>query len=105
MESIIVSPEDIGLNVGRLVAGFSGGVVHTFVFKQTEAYAAVGAVLTGTLTANFLGPAAAHYIGGAIGDGGTAFIVGLSAMAICQGIVAMVRGKFGLRSGSPPPAS
>jgi predicted MFS family arabinose efflux permease len=86
--------EELGLNAGRLIAGFCGGVVHAFVFRQTEPLAVVGSVLTGTLTANFLGIAAGHYIGTWFGDGGSAFIVGLSAMAICQGIVAAIRIKF-----------
>lgn len=94
----MVVPEDMGLSVARLVAGFAGGVVHTFVFKQTDAYAAVGAVLTGTLTANYLGPAAAHYMPEFLGVGGTAFLVGLSAMAICQGAVAMVKMRINSES-------
>lgn len=86
--------DDLGLNAQRLIAGFAGGVVHAFVFKQTEPLAVVGSVLTGTLTANFLGMAASHYVGTWLGDGGCAFIVGLSAMAICQGIVAAARAKL-----------
>lgn len=86
--------DELGLNASRLIAGFSGGVVHAFVFKQTEPLAVVGSVLTGTLTANFIGPAAGHYIGGWFGDGGSSFIVGLSAMAICQGIVIGINTRF-----------
>ena len=69
--------EELGLNAQRLIAGFAGGVVHAFAFKQADPF-----------TANFLGPAAFHYIGPWVGDGGSAFAVGLSAMAVCQGIVA-----------------
>ena len=94
--------DELGLNTSRLVAGFAGGVVHAFVFKQTDPWTAVGSVLTGTLTANFLAPAAVHYIGGWFGDGGTAFVVGLSAMAVCQGIVAAARLRMQGAS-SPPP--
>ena len=65
--------DEFGLNTSRLIAGFAGGVVHTFVFKQTGALAAVGSVLTGTLTANFLGEAAGRYMGGWVGDGGSPF--------------------------------
>ena len=96
-----MSLEDFGLNASRLIAGFAGGVVHTFVFKQTDPLAQIGSVVTGTLTANFLGQAAAHYIGPWLGEGGSAFIVGLSAMAICQGIVAMAQ----TRIRSPAPTS
>jgi hypothetical protein len=85
--------DELGLNTSRLVAGFAGGVVHAFVFKQSTPLAVVGSVLTGTLTANYLAPAAVHYLGGWFGDGGTAFVVGLSAMAVCQGIVAAARSR------------
>ena len=94
--------DELGLNTSRLVAGFAGGVVHAFVFKQTTPLAAIGSVLTGTLTANFLGPAAVHYIGAWFGDGGTAFVVGLSAMAVCQGIVAAARAR--VRAAAPTPS-
>jgi len=87
--------DDLGLNAGRLIAGFAGGVLHAFAFKQTSPMAQVSSVVGGTLTANFLGPAAAHFVPMWVGDGGTAFLVGLSAMAICQGIVAMVRSRMG----------
>lgn len=82
--------EDLGLNAKSLVAGFSGGVVHALVFKQREPLGVVGSVLTGTLTANFLSPVAAHYVGTWLGDGGSAFLVGLTAMALCQGLVSIV---------------
>ena len=88
-----MSLDEFGLNAARLIAGFCGGVVHAFVFKQANPMAIVGSVLTGTLTANFLGAAANHYIG-FLGDGGSAFIVGLSAMAICQGSLALIRVKL-----------
>ncbi len=93
--------EDWGFTAKLLSAGFAGGVVHVFVFKQTDARAVVGSILTGTLTANFLAPAASHYIGNWLGDGGTAFIVGLSAMVICQGIVFAIRSKFGNATSGP----
>lgn len=80
--------EELGLNAQRLIAGFAGGVVHAFAFKQADPWAVVGSVVAGTFTANFLGPAAFHYIGPWVGDGGSAFVVGLSAMAVCQEIVA-----------------
>lgn len=95
---LVAFPEFLGLDVARLTAGFAGGVVHTFIFRQTEAYTAVGSVLTGTLTANYLGPAVGQYLSGFLGEGGAAFVVGLTAMAICQGIIAVARLKFGLPS-------
>lgn len=86
--------EEFGLNAQRLIAGFSGGVVHALVFKQRDAAAVIASVLTGTLTANFLSPIAARYVGTWLGDGGCAFIVGLTAMAICQGMVSLVMSRM-----------
>jgi hypothetical protein len=82
--------EEFGLNAKLLIAGFAGGVVHAIVVKQTKPLAVIGSVLTGTLTANFLTPAAAHYVGGWLNESGAGFIVGLAAMAICQGMMALV---------------
>ncbi len=82
--------EELGLNAKLLVAGFSGGVVHAIVFKQTGPLAVIGSVMAGMLTANFLSPAAEHYLGEWLGDRGCAFIVGLTAMAVCQGVVSLV---------------
>lgn len=86
--------EDLDLNAKLLVAGFAGGVVHAVVFKQTSPSAVIGSVLTGTLTANFLAPVASHYLGDWVNSGGCAFIVGLTAMAICQGVVGIVTARL-----------
>lgn len=95
--------EDLGLNAKLLVAGFAGGVVHALVFKQTAPYAVVASVLTGTLTANFLAPVASHYLGDWLGAGGCAFVVGLTAMAICQGIAGIITTKLkGERASKEP---
>lgn len=88
--------DDLGLNASRLIAGFGGGLVHALVFKKNNPYAVAGSVLTGTITANFLAPAAAHYAPTWVGGSGVAFLVGLTAMAICQGAAAMVRAKLGI---------
>lgn len=84
--------DDLGLNAPRLIAGFAGGVVHAIVFKERNPGAVIGSVIAGTLTANFLSPLVAHYAS-FLGDGSCAFLVGLTAMAICQGLVSLVRAK------------
>ena len=89
-----MTPDDVGLNTGRLVAGFAGGIVHALAFRDTTPIGLITSIITGTLTANYLGPAAVHYIGGWIGDGGSAFAVGLSAMLIIQGVDAAIRGRM-----------
>ena len=91
--------EELGLNAKLLIAGFAGGVVHALAFKQTEPAAVVASVVTGTLTANFLAPVVTHYIGDWLGPGGSAFVVGLTAMAICQGVVGLVQSRLKNASG------
>ena len=86
--------EDFGLNAKNLIAGFSGGVVHALVFRQTEPFGIVASVLTGTLTANFLSPVMSRYVGSWLGEGGCAFLVGLTAMALCQGMVAVINARI-----------
>jgi hypothetical protein len=90
---MITDDPDLGLSVTRLIAGFAGGVVHAFAFKQTAPLAQVGSVVVGTFTANYLGPAAVHYLPW-LGDGASAFLVGVSAMAIIQTLVASVQAKI-----------
>lgn len=86
---------DLGLSAPRLIAGFAGGLLYAFVVKEREPWAVVGSVVAGALTANFLGDAVAHYVPGWVGPGGISFFTGLTAMAICQGLVAMVKARFG----------
>lgn len=85
--------EELGFNAQRLVAGFAGGVVAALALKLKTPSAAVGSVVVGTLTANFLGPAALHYLPDWLSSGAT-FIVGLSAMVICQGIIGVVQTRI-----------
>ncbi len=81
------SPENFGFDAARLLAGFSGGVVHAFMFRQRDPYTVAGSIIAGTLTANYLSVPASVYMGNWVGEGGTAFILGLTAMIVCQGII------------------
>lgn len=91
-----MSLDDLGLHAQLLIAGFAGGVAHAFAFKQTQPVAQVGSVIMGTLTANYFGPAVATlpHVGDWLGTGGCAFAVGISAMAIIQGIAAIIEKKI-----------
>lgn len=79
--------DEWGLNILRLSAGFGGGVLHALLRKQASPVAVVTSVVAGTLTANYLGAAAGHYAPVWVGDGAVSFLVGLSAMEICQGLM------------------
>lgn len=77
---------EFGVKTQDLVAGLAGGVVNAFVFQRSTPMAIIGSVIVGALTAAYLTDPAAKLTGTT--GGATAFIVGLGAMAICQGILA-----------------
>ncbi len=76
---------ELGVKTQDLVAGLAGGVVNAFVFQRGSPMAIVGSVVVGALTAAYLTEPAGRLTGTT--GGATAFIVGLGAMAICQGIL------------------
>ena len=86
-----MTPDDFGLNAIRLTSGFAGAVAHVFAAKRFEPLSMVGSAVVGTLTANYLGPAAQHFAPAWIGDFGAAFLVGYFALLILQGIDVLVR--------------
>lgn len=79
---------DLGIKTQDVVAGLAGGVVNAFVFQRSNPVAIFGSVIVGALTAAYLTDPAAKFTG--TNGGATAFIVGLGAMAICQGIVGQI---------------
>lgn len=90
---------DLGLNLRDLLGGFAGGVVNAMVFTRTSPWTAVGSMVIGALTANYLTDAAVSMIG--LSPKPASFIVGLGGMAICQGIVGAIRNyRFGTASSS-----
>lgn len=80
---------EFGLRVTEAVAGFCGGVSYVFVTRNTKPFEAIGSVVVGCLTANYL----AGYLTGMTGlaQPAAGFVTGLCAMAICQGIIAGAR--------------
>lgn len=81
--------DDFGLRVPDLVGGASGGIVSSIVMQRLGPLAMIGSVITGALTANYLGEPLGKIIG--TGQGSTTFIVGLGAMLICQKIIERIR--------------
>ena len=75
----------VGIHLKDLVAGFAGGVANAFVFKKSKPWAVIGSIVVGGLAANYLGETIGRLLG--TSDGFSAFVVGLTGMAICQGIV------------------
>jgi hypothetical protein len=74
----------LGIRIPDLVAGFMGGVVNALFFSKGRPIDVVASLVGGALTANYLTTPVAH-IGG-LDEGVAGFIVGVTAMAICQSL-------------------
>ena len=74
-----------GVHMQDLIAGFAGGVVNAVIFKRSDPISIIGSMIVGALTANYLSESVGRYLG--TSGSATGFIVGLTGMAICQGIV------------------
>jgi pilus assembly protein TadC len=87
----------LGVKLSHLAAGVAGGVVRAFLVGS-GIYAAVSSVVTGALTAAYLTVPVTNAYTKATGisadmnfEHGVAFVVGLTAMLICEGLIAKVR--------------
>lgn len=78
----------IGIRAQDLIAGMAGGIVNAFVFQRSNPVAIIGSVVVGALTAAYLTEPATKLTGTT--GGATGFIVGMGAMAICQGIMSQI---------------
>ena len=76
--------DSLGVSLPDMVAGFAGGVVSTFVLRKVNAYEVTGSVIVGALTASYLSVPIRHMTG--IDGGGVSFVLGLTGMAVCQGL-------------------
>lgn len=84
----------IGVKAPDLLAGFAGGIVNAFVWKRSSLVAIAGSVIVGTLSANYLAETFKSYLAVVhfeTSQSTAAFIVGLSGMAICQGIIGTMK--------------
>lgn len=89
----------IGWDLKLMVAGFWGGVLNAFVFKQTDTITVIGSIIAGVFTANYVAPVFAKLF--SIPEGLAGFAVGLGAMSVCQGIANSVK-KIQIIRGLPP---
>lgn len=81
----------LGLKLPDLFAGFAGGVVSVFLMRKVTPWEAVGSIVAGAFTANFFGESAAIMINVKVPL--ACFAVGLTSMAVCQGLVEMVKSR------------
>lgn len=90
---------EIGINLQLALAGFWGGVVSSLVMRKASFLELFSVVLTGMMTANYLGAVAVKYTGAP--ELATGFIVGLSGMIVCRGIISGAQSiRFGKGNGS-----
>ena len=80
---------ELGIKLQDIVAGFAGGIVNAFMFQRSDPWSVIGSVVVGSLTAAYL----TDYVARFLGTTGQAvpFIVGLTGMALCQGIVSAAK--------------
>lgn len=76
---------ELGIKIPDLIAGLAGGIVNALVFKRSDPWSIIASVTVGALTANYLAGPLGTYTGT---SGGTAaFLTGVTAMALVQGVV------------------
>lgn len=83
----------IGIRIPDLVAGFAGGVVNALFFQRGRPLDAVASLIGGAITANYMTASVSHIAG--IDMGVSGFVVGVTAMRICQGLFNIVQNRMG----------
>lgn len=80
---------ELGITIKHLIAGFAGGVVSALLMRNVRPLEALSSVLGGTLAANYFTEHAVKTMG--FGEGAAGFLIGLTAMILCQKIIEAVR--------------
>ena len=78
-----------GFHTRDIIAGFMGGIANSFVYKKSKPWAIIGSVVVGGISANYLSPVISNIFG--TSSETSAFLVGLTGMAVCQHIVESAR--------------
>lgn len=78
----------IGINLGIVVAGFSGGIVSTLFATNLTRAQAVGSIIASILTSAYATPAIVQYfnVSAAPYQFGTAFLIGLFTMSLVPAV-------------------
>lgn len=87
-----ISTGFLGIKYAALVAGFAGGVVSLSYIRPLTRLQSAMAVLSGSLVAAYGTPVAVHYLdlgSGSPLENGIAFALGLTAMNIVPGVMAL----------------
>ena len=89
IDPVTISDQNVlGVKVATAVAGFAGGVICLSYLRELSRLQAVGAVLTGAVTASYGTPALMWYISMPPPlENFAAFFIGLTAMNIIPGFI------------------
>jgi len=99
----------IGIHVQDVISGFIGGVGRVLMPPYISAWNALATILLGAMTAAYLTDFSASLLAvvlrtdpDKLSRGAVGFIVGMTAMTICQGIIGAVnKMRFGGRKNAP----
>lgn len=87
----------LNIKLSYLLAGTAGGIVRAFLIG-TSFYSACASVIIGTLTANYMTSSISQFYGSLLRvtvepnfQHGVAFVIGLTAMLICEGLLRIAR--------------
>ena len=88
MGGVEMALEIPGIKLTVAIAGFAGGVVSLSYVKPLTKWQAFLAVFTGAVCSNYLTPLVVEYFKPyPTGEGGTAFLVGLTSMNLIPGVI------------------
>ena len=82
----------IGISGPSAVAGFSGGLVSVFFNQKMKPFEIAGALIGGTLTANWIGPVISEAAHAPLGA--TCFVIGLGGLYVAGYCVTFLRKKM-----------
>lgn len=101
---------ELGVHPVRLLAAFSGAAMSIFLERRPTPFQAVGQLVAGVVTANYLADGFVDLLarlGFAVGEAGASFVIGLGGFYVARGIFEALKRHFG-RPGGPkipwPPA-
>ena len=80
-----------GLHLIDLIAGFLGGLTAAVVMRQSNPWNIIGSIIVGAITANYLGAYVDTWTGAGITREAGDFVIGLTAMVVCQKILDSVQ--------------
>lgn len=88
---------EIGVRLDYITGGLAGGFVSAMMMRNVTPGQAIISATVGAFTANWLTDTVAQFSGTFIKPGGICFVVGLTAMVICQFFIEKMSGWIAAR--------